>query len=39
MPEFDTYECEHCGDEFTALPGANAAEKELCSPNCETATG
>lgn len=35
MPEFDTYTCNECTDEFTALPGANAAEAGYCSPACE----
>ena len=35
MPEFraDTYR--GCGKEFGAVPSANAAERELCSPRCE----
>ena len=37
MPEFETYSCEHCGDDFKALEGANAAENEYCSPKCQTA--
>lgn len=37
MPEFDTFECENCGEEFQALPGANAAEEGYCSPACESA--
>jgi hypothetical protein len=36
MPEFDTYTCENCGDEFKALAGANAAENGYCSPGCAT---
>lgn len=35
MPEFETIECANCGDEFRALPGANAAENGYCSPDCE----
>jgi len=35
MPEFDTYTCKECTDEFTALSGANAAEHGYCSPSCE----
>jgi len=36
MPEFETYECNECGDRFTALPDANAAQEGYCSPACET---
>jgi len=36
MPEFDTYTCESCGDEFKALEGSNAAESGFCSPTCQT---
>lgn len=36
MPTFDSYTCEACGEEFTALPGANAAEERYCSPACLT---
>lgn len=36
MPAFDTYTCENCGEEFKALPGANAAENGYCSPRCES---
>ena len=36
MPDFETYTCEQCGEEFTALQGANAAENEYCSPACAT---
>jgi len=37
MPAFETFECENCRSEFTALPGANAASEEYCSPACVTA--
>jgi hypothetical protein len=37
MPAFETYTCEHCGGEFKALDGANAAENRFCSPACESA--
>jgi len=37
MPQFETFECRNCGDEFAALPEANAATKRLCSPVCESA--
>lgn len=36
MPEFDTYDCTECGEEFTALAGAVAAERGYCSPACAT---
>lgn len=36
MSEFETVECQNCGDEFRALPESNAATKRLCSPACET---
>jgi hypothetical protein len=36
MPAFDTYTCNDCGDEFKAIPGANAAEAGYCSPACES---
>jgi hypothetical protein len=36
MSEFSTYECEHCGEQFRALDGANAAENGYCSPRCES---
>lgn len=35
MPEFQTYMCDQCGEEFVAVPGSNAAERSLCSPRCE----
>ncbi len=38
MPEFETYECTECGTEFKAVPGANAAENETCSPRCTGGT-
>lgn len=34
MPTFDTYTCTECGEQFTALSGARAAEEEYCSPSC-----
>jgi len=37
MPEFETYTCESCGDEFKALADSNAAESGFCSPSCQTA--
>jgi hypothetical protein len=37
MPEFDTYTCEECGDEFKAMAGAAAAENGYCGPACESA--
>ena len=37
MSQFETYTCENCGDEFTAVEDANAAETEYCSPGCQTA--
>lgn len=37
MVQLQTYRCEHCGDEFAAVAGANAAEKGYCSPSCESA--
>jgi DNA-directed RNA polymerase subunit RPC12/RpoP len=37
MPELNTYECEHCGEEFGAVEGAKAARNRYCSPACETA--
>lgn len=36
MPEFETYTCENCGDEFEALESSNAAENGYCSPACQT---
>jgi DNA-directed RNA polymerase subunit RPC12/RpoP len=36
MPDFQSYTCETCGDEFKALPDANAAETGYCSPACQT---
>lgn len=35
MPEFQTYTCSQCGDDFAAVAGSNAAKRELCSPRCE----
>lgn len=35
MSNFDSYDCENCGDTFVALAGANAAENSYCSPRCE----
>ena len=29
MPEFKSYECNECGDRFTALRDANAAQEVL----------
>lgn len=37
MSDFETYNCEHCGDEFAAHESANAAENGYCSPECRTA--
>jgi predicted nucleic acid-binding Zn ribbon protein len=37
MPEFSTYECEQCGEQFKAVDGANAAANGYCSPACESA--
>ena len=37
MSAFDTYDCDHCGEAFKALDGANAAEGGYCSPACESA--
>jgi len=37
MPDFETFTCNNCGDEFKALPSAAAAETGYCSPACETA--
>jgi len=37
MPAFDTVECENCGSEFRAVPGAIAATAEYSSPACVTA--
>ena len=34
MSDFVSVTCAECGDEFTAYPDANAAQKELCSPAC-----
>lgn len=36
MSDFDTLECSSCGASFKAYPDANAAQKEACSPACET---
>lgn len=36
MSAFETIECANCGDEFKAHPDANAAQREACSPSCET---
>ena len=36
MPALQTYTCDACGNDFKAVAGSNAAEKELCSPACET---
>ena len=36
MPDFERYTCVECGDDFTAHPSGNAADRELCSPTCET---
>lgn len=36
MSEFETFECQHCGESFKALPDANAGTKRYCSPACET---
>ncbi|WP_267639651.1 hypothetical protein [Haloarchaeobius amylolyticus] len=37
MSDFETFTCSECSTDFKALPGANAAENEFCSPACETA--
>ncbi len=37
MSDFDTFDCANCGESFKAYPDSNAAEKEACSPACETA--
>jgi hypothetical protein len=37
MADFETFECANCGDDFKALPSAQAAETGYCSPACETA--
>lgn len=34
MPSFDTYTCNECSEEFTALEGSNAATEGYCSPAC-----
>jgi hypothetical protein len=36
MSDFETYTCVECGTAFRAHPSSNAAERELCSPVCET---
>lgn len=36
MSEFDTHECDECGDAFVAVDGANAAQNGYCSPACES---
>lgn len=36
MPDPDDYTCATCGDEFRALPDANATEGPYCSPACES---
>ena len=37
MSNFESYECEHCGESFTAHPSARAAATNYCSPSCHTA--
>jgi hypothetical protein len=34
MSDFEAITCERCGDDFTAYPGSNAAERGFCSPAC-----
>jgi len=36
MPSLESFSCEHCGTEFEALSGGNAAVRGYCSPSCET---
>lgn len=36
MPDFETYTCNACGEEFRAYPDANAAQNGYCSPKCQT---
>lgn len=36
MPEFESYTCETCGDEYRGIEGSNAAENGYCSPRCES---
>ncbi len=37
MATLETFECEECGSEFKAVPGAAAAKNGYGSPACETA--
>lgn len=37
MSEFETTECENCGESFTSHPSAMAAQTNYCSPACHSA--
>lgn len=39
MTEFETYECDGCGEAFKAYPDSNAAQNSYCSPACSTSDG
>ncbi|WP_436929044.1 hypothetical protein [Halosimplex halobium] len=34
MSDFETYECEQCGESFVAHDSARAATDTYCSPRC-----
>lgn len=36
MSDFQTYDCDSCGEAFKAHPSANAAANTYCSPACES---
>jgi hypothetical protein len=36
MSDFDTYDCEECGEQFAAHPSSSAADNGYCSPACES---
>ncbi len=34
ISDFVSVSCEQCGEQFTAHPGSNAADRGFCSPAC-----
>lgn len=34
MPEYETFECNACDEEFAVYPDANAPREGYCSPAC-----
>jgi len=37
MSDYETYECNACGESFAAHEDSNAARNGYCSPRCQTA--